>query len=77
MDNIALELDTGGLTCPLPILRTKKALATLASGQIVCVRTTDPHALGDFQDFCRQTQHQLLKQETMSDGALKHYICKR
>lgn len=59
-----LELDLTGLKCPLPILRAKKALATLEVGQILSVRTTDPGAPDDFAAFCRQTGHQLLTSGT-------------
>jgi tRNA 2-thiouridine synthesizing protein A len=54
------ELDARGLNCPLPILRTKKALAELQSGQVLKVVATDPGAVKDFQAFSRQTGHQLL-----------------
>ena len=54
------ELDTRGLNCPLPILRAKKALAELQSGQVLKVVATDPGAVKDFQAFSRQTGHQLL-----------------
>jgi tRNA 2-thiouridine synthesizing protein A len=54
------ELDTRGLNCPLPILRTKKALAELKSGQVIKVVATDPGSVKDFQAFSRQTGHELL-----------------
>lgn len=54
------ELDTRGLNCPLPILRTKKALNELVSGQVLKVVSTDPGATRDFQAFCRQTGNDLL-----------------
>lgn len=54
------ELDARGLNCPLPILRTKKALADLRSGQVLKVLATDPGAVKDFQAFSRQTGHELL-----------------
>jgi len=54
------ELDVKGLGCPLPILRTKKALAEMASGQILRVLATDAHAVKDFQAFARQTGNELL-----------------
>jgi tRNA 2-thiouridine synthesizing protein A len=54
------ELDARGLNCPLPILRTKKALADLQSGQVLKVIATDPGAVKDFQAFSRQTGHELL-----------------
>ena len=54
------ELDARGLNCPLPILRAKKALAGLQSGQVLKVLATDPGAVKDFQAFSRQTGHELL-----------------
>ena len=57
------ELDARGLNCPLPILRTKKALAELQSGQVLKVLATDPGAVKDFQAFSRQTGHALLHHE--------------
>ena len=54
------ELDARGLNCPLPILRTKKALADLQSGQVLKVVATDPGAVRDFQTFAKQTGHELL-----------------
>jgi tRNA 2-thiouridine synthesizing protein A len=57
------EVDATGLNCPLPILRTKKALATMESGQLLEVIATDPGSVPDFEAFCRQTAHELLKSE--------------
>ena len=54
------ELDVKGLNCPLPILRTKKALSEMVSGQVLRVLATDPGAAKDFQAFARQTGNQLL-----------------
>jgi tRNA 2-thiouridine synthesizing protein A len=54
------ELDARGLNCPLPILRTKKKLSELASGQVLKIEATDPSAVKDFQMFAKQTGHQLL-----------------
>ena len=54
------ELDARGLNCPLPILRAKKALAELRSGQVLKVLATDPGALRDFQAFSKQTGHELV-----------------
>jgi tRNA 2-thiouridine synthesizing protein A len=58
--NFDKDLDTRGLNCPLPILRTKKALAELTSGQILRVVATDPGAVKDFQVFAKQTGNELL-----------------
>ena len=60
------ELDARGLNCPLPILRTKKALADLQSGQVLKVLATDPGALKDFEAFSRQTGHQLVSHSEAS-----------
>ncbi|MBL8471925.1 MAG: sulfurtransferase TusA family protein [Rhodocyclaceae bacterium] len=54
------ELDARGLNCPLPILRAKKALAEMTSGQVLHIVATDPGAVKDFQAFSRQTGHELL-----------------
>ncbi len=54
------EIDTRGLNCPLPILRTKKALTDVQSGQVLKVVATDPGSVKDFQTFSKQTGHQLL-----------------
>lgn len=54
------QLDTCGLVCPLPILRTKKSLSEMTTGQILKVVATDPGAEIDFQVFAEQTGHQLL-----------------
>lgn len=59
-EKIDLELDLKGLNCPLPILRTKKALATLDSGAVLRVLATDAGAPADFEHFCRQTGNVLL-----------------
>jgi tRNA 2-thiouridine synthesizing protein A len=55
------EVDARGLNCPLPILRAKKALNDLASGQCLKVIATDPGSRRDFEAFARQTGHTLLK----------------
>lgn len=54
------ELDASGLNCPLPILRTKKALAELTSGQVLKVTATDPGSVKDMQAFAKQTGNDLL-----------------
>jgi len=75
-EHIDLEIDARGLRCPLPILRTKKALAQLQSGQTLRVLTTDPHALRDFQAFCRQTGNPLLAQIEQTNHAI-HLLSRR
>ncbi|MCX7891170.1 MAG: sulfurtransferase TusA family protein [Burkholderiales bacterium] len=58
--NFDKELDARGLNCPLPILRAKKALAEMASGQVLRIVATDPGAVKDFQAFAKQTGNELL-----------------
>lgn len=55
------DLDVKGLNCPLPILRTKKTLAEMESGQILRVVATDPGSLKDFPAFAKQTGNELLE----------------
>jgi tRNA 2-thiouridine synthesizing protein A len=62
--NFDKELDTRGLNCPLPILRTKKSLTDMASGQVLRVMATDPGSVKDFQAFSKQTGNELLSSET-------------
>jgi tRNA 2-thiouridine synthesizing protein A len=61
------ELDTRGLNCPLPILKAKKALADMASGEVLKVLATDPGSVRDFQAFSRQTGNELLEQSKAGD----------
>jgi tRNA 2-thiouridine synthesizing protein A len=60
--NIDKELDVRGLNCPMPILKAKKLLGELASGQTLRVVATDPGSLRDFQAFAKQTGHELVSQ---------------
>jgi TusA-related sulfurtransferase len=73
---VARELDARGLLCPLPILRAKKALATLASGEILKVISTDPGSMRDFKAFAKQTGNELLLQQTI-DADFIHYMKRR
>ena len=61
------ELDTRGLNCPLPILKAKKALAEMESGQLLKVVATDPGSMRDFQAFARQTGNELVEQSSHAD----------
>lgn len=61
------ELDARGLNCPLPILRAKKALATMTSGQVLRILATDPGSVKDFQHFARQTGNELLSENSVGD----------
>ena len=58
--NFDKELDARGLNCPLPILRAKKALTDMSTGQVLKIIATDPGSVKDFQTFSRQTGHELL-----------------
>ncbi|MEA3276980.1 MAG: sulfurtransferase TusA family protein [Pseudomonadota bacterium] len=59
----AHTLDARGLNCPLPILRTRKAIAGLDSGEVLEVAATDPGSVKDIDSFCRQTGHKLLSSD--------------
>ena len=61
------ELDARGLNCPLPILRTKKSLNDMVSGQVLRVLATDPGSVKDFQAFSRQTGNELLSAESATN----------
>lgn len=61
--NVNKELDTRGLNCPLPILKAKKALADMVSGEILRVVSTDAGSMRDFQAFAKQTGNELVGQE--------------
>lgn len=62
------SLDARGLNCPLPILRTRKAIAALASGEILEITASDPGSVKDLDAFCSQTGHEMLSSETVDDG---------
>ncbi|MBT9466227.1 sulfurtransferase TusA family protein [Hydrogenophaga sp.] len=61
------ELDARGLNCPLPILKAKKALADMHSGQTLKVISTDAGSVRDFQAFAKQTGNQLVEQQTVGN----------
>jgi len=73
---VDLEIDVSGLQCPLPILRAKKALAQLVSGQVLSVITTDQHAVRDFQAFAQQTGNVLLSQQAQGERCV-HVLRRR
>ena len=74
--NPTQEIDTRGLNCPLPILKAKKALAELQSGEVLKVLATDPGSVRDFQAFARQTGNELVEQATV-DAEFVHYLRRR
>ncbi len=61
------EVDTRGLTGPLPILKAKKALAAMQTGQLLKVVATDTGSIRDFQAFAKQTGNELVEQQTVGD----------
>jgi tRNA 2-thiouridine synthesizing protein A len=71
----ARDLDTRGLNCPLPILKAKKALADMASGDLLRVVSTDPGSVRDFQAFARQTGNELVEQQ--ADGSDFVHVLRR
>jgi TusA-related sulfurtransferase len=70
------EIDTRGLNCPLPILKAKKALAEMSSGQLLKVVATDPGSMRDFQAFARQTGNELVEQSS-AGSEFTHYLRRR
>ena len=73
--DIDIELDTRGLNCPLPILKAKKALTDMLTGQLLRVVSTDPGSTRDFQAFARQTGNELMDQQV--EGADFIHVLKR
>lgn len=72
--DIHKEIDTRGLNCPLPILKAKKALADLASGQLLKVVATDVGSVRDFQAFAKQTGNELVEQTSEGEEGTKEFI---
>jgi tRNA 2-thiouridine synthesizing protein A len=70
------EVDARGLNCPLPILKAKKALADMASGELLRVVSTDAGSVRDFQAFSRQTGNELVKQDS-ANGDFVHVLRRR
>ena len=73
---VDLLLDTKGMICPLPVIKTKKAIDTLQSGQVLEVTATDPRSKSDISAFLKRLGHELL-QATEERGAVKFYIRKK
>ena len=73
--NFDKELDAKGLNCPLPILRAKKALADMTSGQVLRIMATDPGSVKDFAAFAKQTGNELLT--TAEKGKEYEFFIKR
>jgi tRNA 2-thiouridine synthesizing protein A len=71
MLNADLEVDARGLNCPLPILRAKKGINTLNSGQVLKIVATDPGSVKDLEAFCKQTGNEML--ESSQQGGEYHF----
>lgn len=71
-----VELDVRQLACPLPILRAKKSLSSMASGQVLRILATDKDAPKDFEVFCRQTGNELLSSNEQG-GEFVFYLRRR
>jgi len=61
MTDVAEELDARGLNCPLPILKAKKAINSINSGEVLRIIATDPGSVKDFEAFTKQTGHDLIE----------------
>jgi len=70
------ELDTRGLNCPLPILKAKKALTTMQSGELLRITSTDAGSIRDFAAFAKQTGNELVSQE-MAGNDFVHVLKRR
>ena len=69
-------LDAKGLNCPLPVLKAKKSIKGLETGDTLEVLSTDPGSVSDFDSFCKATGDQLLEQAKESDGVFRFLIQK-
>jgi tRNA 2-thiouridine synthesizing protein A len=76
LDKVDVEVDARGMNCPLPILKAKKALSAMQSGQVLRVLATDHGSMRDFQAFARQTGNELVAQ-TEQDGVISHLLRRR
>ena len=71
----AVEIDTKGMNCPIPIVKTKKALKKLEVGDEVRVEATDPGSVADFNAFCRSTGNELV--DSSEDGGVYVFLIKK
>ncbi len=76
LNPVTQELDASGLSCPLPILKTRKAIGGLQKGEVLRVLATDPGSLNDIESFCKQTGNDLLSSSEI-DGAYEFLIRKK
>jgi tRNA 2-thiouridine synthesizing protein A len=73
--NMTTTLDTKGMNCPLPILKAKKAIKELESGNTLQILATDPGSVKDFEAFCRSTGNELV--ESGEDGGVYTFLIKK
>lgn len=74
--DIAAEIDTRGLLCPLPVLKARKRLGGLAPGALLAMRADDPAARIDVPHFCAEQGHALVAEEPLG-GALRAYLIRK
>lgn len=75
MSDFDTELDARNLACPLPVLRAKKAIAEMSSGQTLKLIATDPGSVKDFDAFCNQTGNELVS--STEQGGEYHFLIKK
>lgn len=75
MEDFDKELDTSGVSCPMPLLRVKKTLKSMSSGQTLRVTTTDPGSVKDFKTFADDFGHELL--ETQENDGKYYFLLKK
>lgn len=75
MTDFNTELDARGLNCPLPILRTKKAMTSMAAGEVLKIVATDPGSVKDMEAYAKQTGNELIA-STENNGEYTYYIKK-
>jgi tRNA 2-thiouridine synthesizing protein A len=73
--NIDKELDTRGNNCPMPILRTKKAINELSTGGVLKISASDPGSVKDMEAFCRQTGNELI--QTQEEGSIFTFLVRK
>lgn len=78
MDNIKIDstLDCSGLLCPMPVVKTKKAMNALEVGQVLEMISTDPGSMPDMQAWAKQTQHELLDARDEGNNVFRFLIKK-
>lgn len=73
--NVDIVVDAKGLSCPMPIVKAKKAIDNLQSGQVMMVETMDKGSVNDFQGWVRQTNHELMSME-QENGVYRFFVKK-